>query len=711
MMHSENGMHTVRTAKSSDKKKDQTKTFSTKKVANITKTKTHHEDFNMDSDSTENLVKSYKLSKSQDNENGSANHLNSTLQINNTGYNNEPHSINNMPPEILLLIFSQISHKPDLVPLLLVCKSWANLIVELIWFRPSLMYKKNLEELAKIMRLDRSETFWDYRQYIRRLNLSFIFEHIDDEFLSLFNGSTNLERLTLVNCTKLTYQPIVNILQNCEKLQSIDMTGVRDIRNEIFLALAKNCPRLQGLYAPSCPQITNEVLFEVVNSCPMLKRVKLSDCENLSDESMIEISTKCKSLIEVDVQNCPNLTDFGLQKLFQDLDQLREFRISQNQNVSDNLLGPLSDGIVFDRLRILDFTNCQRITDRTVEKVVQSAPRLRNMVLSKCSNITDTSLRYLSSLGKSLHYIHLGHCNSITDYGVITLLKNCHRLQYIDLACCTQLTNASLIELAQLPRLRRIGLVKCSNINDAGILSLVQRRGLDDTLERVHLSYCTNITLFPIYQLLKSCPKLTHLSLTGILAFLRTDITQFCRPPPSDFNQHQRSLFCVFSGQGVKKLRDYLERLFESHIIQPQIATQPLPGIMDEQQRQRMITFQRFEGAFTRAIDQRALRANQDEQAGLNQALNQPDFAQPFGNNFPIAANNQRYVQQLLIPQDDHPIPGLPGEQQEQEQNPQGPQVPHIHPQVPQPPAVPQPQLQPGMVVPEDDDVLMGESD
>lgn len=554
---------------------------------------TDMDDYNMESDTSEFTIRDYNESKHE--------------RIQQEHGFEDTSSIHKIPPEVLLLIFSNISHKPDLVPLLLVCQRWANLIVELIWFRPSLMDKGALDGISKVMKMNRQETHWDYRLFIRRLNLSFIYDKVNDNFLNLFSGSTNLERLTLVNCSKLTHEPIVDILQGCEKLQSIDMTGVRDITDEIFAALADNCPRLQGLYAPGCPKVTNPVLLKIIDSCRMLKRVKISDCENLSDDSVLELTMKCKFLIEVDVHNCPNITDFALQRLFNELEQLREFRISHNPNVSDALFRSMAEDTYMERLRIIDFTGCLRITDRTVEKIVQCAPRLRNVVLSKCLNVTDTSLRALATLGKSLHYIHLGHCSSITDYGVSTLIKNCHRLQYIDLACCAQLTNISLVELSLLPRLRRIGLVKCANINDAGILALIQRRGYDDTLERVHLSYCTNIGLYPIYQLLQSCPKLTHLSLTGISAFLRQDITQFCRSPPADFTDHQKGLFCVFSGQGVKLLRDYMTRLFlapNNMIIPNGLSALGQDGIQGAAQT-HLQHFQRLNEFFRQAIPNR----------------------------------------------------------------------------------------------------------
>ena len=43
-------------------------------------------------------------------------------------------------------------------------------------------------------------------------------------------------------------------------------------------------------------------------------------------------------------------------------------------------------------------------------------------------------------------------------------------------------------------------------------------------------------------------------------AFLDRDLTAFCREAPSEFTQQQRDVFCVFSGEGVARLREYLNR-------------------------------------------------------------------------------------------------------------------------------------------------------
>lgn len=124
------------------------------------------------------------------------------------------------------------------------------------------------------------------------------------------------------------------------------------------------------------------------------------------------------------------------------------------------------------------------------------APRLRNLILAKCRQITDRAVISITGLGKNLHSLHLGHCSNITDAAVQELVALCPRIRYIDLACCLRLTNQSVQVLAQLPKLRRVGLVKCNNITDYAIKQLVRRAGEGVCpLERVHLSYCMHLTV------------------------------------------------------------------------------------------------------------------------------------------------------------------------------------------------------------------------
>lgn len=194
------------------------------------------------------------------------------------------------------------------------------------------------------------------------------------------------------------------------------------------------------------------------------------------------------------------MEDDAVTALLTDMTQLRELRLSMCIKITDEAFLNLSYDANFDSLRILDLTGCEELQDYGVQKIIQSAPRLRNLVLAKCRQLTDRAVMAITRLGKSLHYIHLGHCARITDAGVTQLVRMCNRIRYIDLACCVNLTDASIMQLASLPKLKRIGLVKCGNITDRSIFALAKPRNTGSlytpsALERVHLSYCTNLSL------------------------------------------------------------------------------------------------------------------------------------------------------------------------------------------------------------------------
>jgi len=155
-------------------------------------------------------------------------------------------------------------------------------------------------------------------------------------------------------------------------------------------------------------------------------------------------------------------------------------------------------------LRIIDFTQCQRLTDNDLITIVERCPRLRNVVLYKCFGITDRGLLSLATLGKYLHYLHLGHCVEITDVSLMQIARNCTRLCYLDVASCVRITDATFVEFGQYQsRLRRIGLVKCTNITDTGLIALIRGRAqICAVLERLHLSYCSRLTLNVRYFLI-----------------------------------------------------------------------------------------------------------------------------------------------------------------------------------------------------------------
>lgn len=240
--------------------------------------------------------------------------------------------------------------------------------------------------------------------------------------------------------------------------------------------------------------------------------MKLNECAQLRDNAILAFAEHCPNILEIDLHQCNQIGNSPVTALLSKGNCLRELRLASCDLIDDHAFLSLPSNKTFEHLRILDLTSCARLTDAAVQKIIDAAPRLRNLVLAKCRNITDASVYAISGLGKNLHYVHLGHCGQITDDGVKKLVSSCNRIRYIDLGCCTNLTDDSVRRLSMLPKLKRIGLVKCSSITDGSVLALaeaafrprVRRDGngvfvggeyYASSLERVHLSYCINLTL------------------------------------------------------------------------------------------------------------------------------------------------------------------------------------------------------------------------
>jgi F-box and leucine-rich repeat protein GRR1 len=425
--------------------------------------------------------------------------------------------ISRLPAELMIAVFAKLSSPADLKNCMLVSKDWSRNSVGLLWHRPSTNKWANVKSVIQTVRT--AASFFDYSSLIKRLNLSALGNEVSDGTLAPLSVCKRVERLTLTNCTKLTDLSLEAMLEDNRSLLALDVTSVDSITDRTMYALAKNAVRLQGLNITNCKKITDKSLEEVAKNCRHLKRLKLNGCTQLTDRSIIAFAMNCRYILEIDLHDCKNLADESITTLITEGPQLRELRLAHCWRITDQAFLRLPSEASYESLRILDLTDCGELQDSGVQKIVYAAPRLRNLVLAKCRNITDRAVLAITRLGKNLHYIHLGHCSRITDVGVAQLVKLCNRIRYIDLACCTNLTDNSVMQLATLPKLKRIGLVKCAAITDRSILALAKPKQLGSAgpiapsvLERVHLSYCTNLTLA---VRIHSCYKDPPLTQTG----------------------------------------------------------------------------------------------------------------------------------------------------------------------------------------------------
>ncbi|KAF7301833.1 SCF E3 ubiquitin ligase complex F-box protein GrrA [Mycena indigotica] len=490
--------------------------------------------------------------------------------------------ISRIPPELLIHILKHLHAVKDLHTALQVSRTWCECSVELLWHKPAFPKYDTLVKMAAL--LDSPDQTFTYASFIRRLNFLSLGKELRDRTFNVLARCDRLERLTLVNCEHVSADALSQVLPCFTHLVAIDLTGVGNTSNTAIVGLASSAQRLQGINLAGCKRVSDRGVLALANNCPLLRRVKLSGLEDLTDRAVSALAISCPLLLEIDLNHCKLVTDVSIRDIWIHSNHMREMRLSHCPELTDAAfpapikletaeapnpfpntvvssdLPPLVINKTFEHLRMLDLTACSQVTDDAVDGIISHAPRIRNLVLSKCGQLTDRSVENICKLGRYLHYLHLGHAAKITDRSVRTLARSCTRLRYVDFANCILLTDMSVFELSALPKLRRVGLVRVSNLTDEAIFALADRHA---TLERIHLSYCDQISVMAVHFLLQKLHKLTHLSLTGVPAFRQPELQRFCREPPHEFSTTQQMAFCVYSGKGVSQLRGFLTELFD----------------------------------------------------------------------------------------------------------------------------------------------------
>lgn len=87
-----------------------------------------------------------------------------------------------------------------------------------------------------------------------------------------------------------------------------------------------------------------------------------------------------------------------------------------------------------------------------------------------------------------------------------------------------------MFEFAGLPNLRRLSLVRVHKLTDIAIFALAEH-AID--LERLHLSYCDNLSLDAVHLLLRRLDRLQHLTATGIPSLRRKGVHRFSEATPT----------------------------------------------------------------------------------------------------------------------------------------------------------------------------------
>ncbi|XP_075788165.1 F-box/LRR-repeat protein 17 isoform X2 [Pelodiscus sinensis] len=313
-----------------------------------------------------------------------------------------PSDINQLPPSILLKIFSNLSLNERCLSASLVCKYWRDLCLDF--------------------------QFW------KQLDLSNRQQVTDELLEKIASRSQNISEINISDCRNVSDTGVCVLAFKCPGLLRYTAYRCKQLSDTSIIAVASQCPLLQKVHVGNQDRLTDEGLKQLGSKCRELKDIHFGQCYKISDEGMIIIAKGCLKLQRIYMQE---------NKLLRNLSSLDLRHITEldNETVME----------IVKRCKNLSSLNlCLNwiINDRCVEVIAKEGENLKELYLVSCK-ITDYALIAIGRYSMTIETVDVGWCKEITDQGATQIAQSSKSLRYLGLMRCDKVNEATVEQLVQ----------------------------------------------------------------------------------------------------------------------------------------------------------------------------------------------------------------------------------------------------------------------
>ncbi|XP_072272209.1 F-box/LRR-repeat protein 17 isoform X2 [Pyxicephalus adspersus] len=316
----------------------------------------------------------------------------------------EPLHINQLPPSLLLKIFSHLSLNERCLSASLVCKYWRDLCLDFqFWKQLDLSSRQQVKDgiLEKISSRCRN---------ITEINISDCLNVTDVGICKL--------KVHVGNQDRLTDEALHQLGSSCKDLRDIHFGQCYKISDEGLVVIAKGCPKLQKIYMQENKLVTNRSVEAFAEYCRELQYVGFMGCSVTSD-GVIHL-TNLKSLSSLDLRNITELDNQTVVEIVKKCQNLTSLNLCLNRNIDD----------------------------RCVEVIAKEGRRLKELYLVTCK-ITDYALISIGRYSSTIETVDVGWCKEITDQGATLIAQSSKSIRYLGLMRCDQVNEATVEQLVQ----------------------------------------------------------------------------------------------------------------------------------------------------------------------------------------------------------------------------------------------------------------------
>ncbi|XP_075692923.1 F-box/LRR-repeat protein 17 isoform X2 [Rhinoderma darwinii] len=265
----------------------------------------------------------------------------------------EPLNINQLPPSLLLKIFSHLSLNERCLSVSLVCKYWRDLLLDFqFWKQLDLSSRSQVKDeiLEKI-----ASRFWN----ITELNISDCLNVTDAGIGMLATKCSGLVKYIAYRCKQLSDLSLISLATHCTSLQKVHVGNQDRLTDEAIKQLGTRCKDLRDIHFGQCYKISDEGMVILAKGCPKLKKIYMQENKLVSDKSVEAFAEHCPELEYVGFMGC-SVTSRGV------------FRLTNLKHLSS-----------------LDLRHINELDNETVMEIVKKCQNLTSLNLCLNRNIDD----------------------------------------------------------------------------------------------------------------------------------------------------------------------------------------------------------------------------------------------------------------------------------------------------------------------------------
>ncbi|XP_059949210.1 F-box/LRR-repeat protein 17 isoform X2 [Mesoplodon densirostris] len=240
----------------------------------------------------------------------------------------------------------------------------------------------------------------------------------DTSIIAVASHCPLLQKVHVGNQDKLTDEGLKQLGSKCRELKDIHFGQCYKISDEGMIVIAKGCLKLQRIYMQENKLVTDQSVKAFAEHCPELQYVGFMGC-SVTSKGVIHL-TKLRNLSSLDLRHITELDNETVMEIVKRCKNLSSLNLCLNWIINDRCVEVIAkEG---QNLKELYLVSC-KITDYALIAIGRYSMTIETVDVGWCKEITDQGATLIAQSSKSLRYLGLMRCDKVSEVTVEQLVQ------------------------------------------------------------------------------------------------------------------------------------------------------------------------------------------------------------------------------------------------------------------------------------------------